>query len=115
MKNYKFPNNQTHISTKRREKAKGRKLYFEQPGDIEKPVCVCVCARACMRVGCACQCVQGVCVCMHQCVGGAPVRAVCVCRVCVCGVCVCQCVRLRVCVCALRIVSRDKNLCFKNT
>ena len=50
------------------------------------PVCVCVCGA------CVCVCVP----------------------VCVC-VCVCVCVRVRVPVCALRIVSRDKIWCFKNT
>ena len=69
-------------------------------------LCVCVCVCACVRV-CVCACVRVcVCACVRAC--GACVRA------CVC-VCVCVCVRARVCVYALRIVTRDKILRFKNT
>ena len=72
-------------------------------------MCVCVCMHACVHV-CVCVFMHA---CMHVCV--------CVC-VCVCGhVCVCLCVSVCLCVClsvcalALRMVSLDKILLFKNT
>ena len=99
VKNYKFPNNQTHISTKRREKAKGRKLYFEQPGDIEKPVCMCVCA--CMHACGVCVPVCAGCVCVHApvCGGCTSACSVCVCAGCACVGCVCASACGCVCVC----------------